>query len=311
MNNNKIRPERAVVYNEMPPFPQNMLVELTNSCNHQCLFCAYKHMKRPKGFCNRENMLKIIREAYECGTREIGFYRVGEPFLSSDLEFFVRECKKIGFEYIYITTNGALADKERVYNLWKLGLSSIKFSVDAGKRSTYKIVHGRDDYDIVIKNLLDLVELKKDGMDLGIFASFMKLKISEEEVDHFMDIVGNKLDDVEINSAKEQCGNMPEIVDQLLDRHARIGKVPCSMLFNRLHVTYQGYLNACCLDIDDLLAVADLKKIHIKDAWYSDLFVQFRREHIANKIGNNMCYNCIYGTMGEAILPLNKELVQH
>ena len=69
-----------------------------------------------------------------------------------------------------------MADKERVYNLWKLGLSSIKFSVDAGKRSTYKIVHGRDDYDIVIKNLLDLVELKKVGMDLGIFASFMKLR---------------------------------------------------------------------------------------------------------------------------------------
>mgnify|MGYP005838086685 CR=1 FL=1 len=29
-----------------PPFPKNMLAELTNTCNHRCIFCANRKMTR-------------------------------------------------------------------------------------------------------------------------------------------------------------------------------------------------------------------------------------------------------------------------
>ena len=64
------------------------------------------------------------------------------------------------------------------------------------------------------------------------------------------------------------------------------------MVFNRLHVTAEGYLDACCADTDGKLFVADLSKMSLKDAWNSDVFVDLRRQHLMNKFENNLCRNC-------------------
>lgn len=207
----KLIKDRSVVYSEQPPYPHNMMVELTNACNHQCIFCAHKVMKRKIGFCDRDMMADIIHQAYELGTREIGFYLCGETLLSRDLEFFVEKCKAMGFEYIYMTTNGALADKDRVRKLCQLGLSSIKFSIDAATAETHKKLHGRDDFDFVIKNLFDVLSLKNEGMDLGVFASFVILKSNENEVDRFNEEIGRYLDDTSVELAFEQGGGYSRI----------------------------------------------------------------------------------------------------
>ena len=163
-------------------------------------------MKRKRGFCDKNTILHIIRQAYELGTREIGFYLCGETLLSKDLEFLVARCKEMGFTYIYLTTNGALADKERIRTLSQLGLSSIKFSIDAATAETHGKIHGTNDFDLVKKNLFDVLSLKKDGIDLGVFASYAVLKSNEKEVPEFQEEIGKYLDDVSIDTAFEQGG---------------------------------------------------------------------------------------------------------
>lgn len=34
---------------DVPPVPKNMLLEVTNICNHSCVFCANSKMKRGGG----------------------------------------------------------------------------------------------------------------------------------------------------------------------------------------------------------------------------------------------------------------------
>ena len=201
--------DREVKFDEYPPYPRNMMVELTNMCNHQCMFCGHKRMKRKLGFCDRDTMLNIIQQANELGTREIGFYLCGETLLSKELEFFVDHCKKMGFEYIYLTTNGALADKDRIRNLCDLGLDSIKFSIDAATAETYQKMHGRPDFDQVRKNIFDVLDLKKEGIDLGVFASYCVLKSNEKEIEKFEKEIGQFLDGTAIELAHEQGGDTP------------------------------------------------------------------------------------------------------
>lgn len=202
----KLVTNRNVVFCERPPYPHNMMVELTNACNHQCVFCAHKSMKRKKGFCDKDTMLHIIQQAYELGTREIGFYLCGETLLSRDLEFLVDKCKKMGFEYIYLTTNGALANKNRIRTLSQLGLSSIKFSIDAATAKTHQKIHGTKDFEVVRQNIFDVLSLRKEGIDLGVFASYAVLKSNEKEVPKFQEEIGQYLDDVSIDMAFEQGG---------------------------------------------------------------------------------------------------------
>ena len=295
---------------EKPPFPRNMMVELTNACNHRCLFCAHKKMHRKIGFCDKDQMLSIIIQAYELGTREIGFYLAGETLLSKDLEFLVDKCKHLGFEYIYLTTNGVYADKNRVKRLCELGLDSIKFSVDAATREVYQKIHGKDDFDIVKKNLFDVLALKKQNPSFGVFASFCIVKSNKEETELFKEYFGKYLDDVEIELAMEQGGETPELVDELVDPTKRLSQIPCERIFNRLHVTYEGYLNACCVDFENMLAYADLNKESLKDAWHNETITALRREHLHGYLSWNKCYNCVNSKQAEKIFPLSKALVQ-
>lgn len=129
-------------------------------------------------------MLNIIKQAFMNGTREIGFYLTGEPFLCADLEFYVKECKKLGFTYIYLTTNGVYADAKKVKQLAELGLSSIKFSINAATKETYFKIHGKDDFDIVIHNLKQIHSIKEKGeLLIPVFASFVTIKLNERELE--------------------------------------------------------------------------------------------------------------------------------
>ena len=63
---------------------------------------------------------------------------------------FVKKAKQLGIKRVYITTNGALANIEKVTKCIDAGLDSIKFSINASNREEYKTVHGYDDFDKVI-----------------------------------------------------------------------------------------------------------------------------------------------------------------
>lgn len=69
--------DRKISFVERPPFPENMLIELTNACNHKCVFCGYNDMTRCRCFADKEFTLNIIKQAYDEGVREIGFYAIG------------------------------------------------------------------------------------------------------------------------------------------------------------------------------------------------------------------------------------------
>lgn len=304
----KLIKTREKVLSEKPPFPRNMLVELTNVCNHSCLFCAHKKMQRRKGFCDKWLMLDIIEQAFELGTREIGFYLAGETLLSKDLEFLVDQCSRMGFEYIYLTTNGVYADKDRIRGLCSQGLSSIKFSIDAATRETYEKIHGKDDFETVKQNVSDVLALKKEGLDIGVFASFCVVRANEREQGLFWEEFGRYLDDVNIELAMEQGGDTPELVDELVDPARRLSYTPCERIFNRFHITYEGFLNACCVDMENMLAYADLREEPLREAWYNEKIIALRREHLSGKLSHNKCYNCVNIEQAKQVYPLSEEL---
>ena len=136
--------------------PKNALVELTNACNHACVFCYNPEMKRSISAVNIETYKSFISKGVEEGLEEVGLYSTGGPFMTKNLHEFVNVAKNNGIKRVYITSNGALASIDKVKKSIDVGLDSIKFSINAGSRETYKIIHGHDDFDTVIKNLKNI-----------------------------------------------------------------------------------------------------------------------------------------------------------
>lgn len=284
------------VLRELPPMPKNMMVELSNACNHACLFCTSPNMTRKIARIDKGLLSRIMREAREGGVEEIGFYTTGEPFVHKDLEAFVREASRLDYRYIYISTNGAMATPERAAKVIDAGLNSIKFSINAGSRETYKLVHGYDDWDKVMHNLAFISQYRRSlGRPLKLFISFIITRHTAHEVEQFRAKVGHLVDDILFVPVHNQSGQMNEVQADLTTTETPAihkGERVCPMPFNRLHVTCEGLLTICCVDYQNYLAVADLRKTSLAEAWGNTIFRDIRRRHLDGCIEGTLCGNC-------------------
>lgn len=279
-----------------PPFPKDMMVELANGCNHNCIFCTNHKATRKVGSIDSGLLYRLLHEAHLLGTTDVGFYTTGEPFLSRKLSQYVAEAKKIGFKYVYISTNGALASPERSTPVIEAGLDSIKFSINAGTPHTYKIIHGRDDFNTVLNNLKFISEYRKKLKNpLRIYVTYVITKQNQNECKTLKSLISSFVDDFFFQNITNQ-GNMISDANQSLgvEGENMVRRPPCSIVFNRFHITYEGYLTICCVDYQNYMVVADLNTTSLKNAWHNEAFVEIRRRHLMNKLKGTLCYNCLF-----------------
>ncbi len=293
-----------------PPFPKNALFELTNWCNHACVFCTNPRMVRGYGSMPIEFFRRVVGEAVELGLEEVGLYTTGEPFFTKNLNEFVAAARTAGAKYIYVTTNGALATPDRVVPVIEAGLSSIKFSINAGSRETYKLVHGKDDWDQVVENIRFIARYRKEkAPHLKMMSTCVVTKFVEAEKPQYMATIGPLVDEVAFYPVGGQAGQSLEQLDHIrvsdLSYPRAGGAEPCSMLWNRLHVTCEGYLDLCCVDYEDALTYADLNETSLRDAWQNATIREMRRRHQVQQLEGTLCQNCLYGTR-DKVYPISK-----
>lgn len=304
-NNEKVNDYLPVV-----PFPKNMLLEITNVCNNCCIFCANSKTTRKKKMMDLEFGKKILKEAYENGTREVGFYATGEPLVNMDLEKYIAYAKQTGYEYVYITTNGTLLDQKRAESLIDAGIDSVKFSINASNADDYLLIHGKDDFDKILNNIAIFDQVRRHApkpvnLFLSCILTSFTQKIKEEMNLLFKDIV----DDMFFLECVNQGGYMYEI-NQRLAIGGRGGYHPadniCPMFFKNLYVSVEGYLTMCCTDFQNYLVVADLNQEPLKDAWNNQYAQKLRLAHISHNLQGTLCFNCIYNT-NKKIEPLTAD----
>ncbi len=284
------------------PVPKNALIELTNACNHACVFCFNPEMKRKTRTLDFKIFENFIKKSIEEGLEEVGLYSTGEPFMTKNLDKYIKKAKQLGIKRVYITTNGALANIEKVTKCIDAGLDSIKFSINAGSRETYKIIHGHDDFNKVIKNLKDIYNYKQEKkIHLKLLASFVITNITHKEKDKFIKDYGNFFEDIMFQKARNQGGRT------LDKRNVIASKVelenikndskklkPCDMLWDRLHLTSEGYLTACCEDYENDLAYQkfdDKKKVF--DQFNNIKMKKLREKHLKSKLDGTICKGCL------------------
>jgi pyruvate-formate lyase-activating enzyme len=277
---------KVASFQVFPPFPKNMMVELTNYCNHSCIFCANSEMKRKRGFINYDLLCNIAKQAYDLDIREIGLYTTGESLLYPRLLDLILYLKSTGFTYVYLTTNGVRLTPKLSKKLIDAGLDSIKFSINGGTDTTYKKIHQKDDFATVIDNLITLNQIKDiNKSKIKILATYIICEENNSVLDlsRIESIFEAFTDDYMFILAGNQGGNKEGKISNM---------IPCSMVFNRLHITWEGYLTACCVDFEGNLIMADLNKVPLIQGWYSTKFTKLRVEHLKKNLINTQCKKC-------------------
>ena len=284
-------------------FPTNAIIELSNGCNHKCIFCYNTLMERKVSILSIEKYSKFVSEAVSLGLQEVGLYSTGEPFLVKNLSEYILIAKKYGIKRVYITTNGSLASIESVKQCVEAGLDSIKFSINASNKIDYEKVHGKDDWDTVLGNISDIYKFKvslekSSGKSLQLLGSCIMTTLTGDIRDEHREIFGEMFEDTTYAFAQNQAGHNTQYTNQfsLPEKITPESDIsPCEMLWNRLHFTAEGYLSCCCVDYEHDLVYSTLQNETLHEAWNNELIKSVRQKHLEKNLCNLICHGCLTG----------------
>lgn len=319
MNNKKVMQEHMkerlgrVFHPKLyPPLPSSLNIELNNTCNQKCVFCPYhgkyaiKELKPavlPKAFAK-----SLLEQAWKSGIgkKELGFYIAGEAFLYPDYTELVVYAKKLGFPYIFLTTNGALADKDKMRAAIEAGLDSIRFSVNAADAKTYAELHGRDDFDKVFANIKYMHSYIMDNhINIATSLSCVITKKTRGIESEMKRIFSPYVDDIvfipvmldRLAKTKE----LREMYEVISDDEAVIDSSwICPVIFNTMYITALGQVVPCCSAYDKDVFFADLTlDDSLERAWNSDGYKRYRRIFLERASDEGtICRNCLLRKKG-------------
>lgn len=141
--------------------PINLEINLTNICNHKCIWCTYGYLHSNTDTLEKKNVKKVLDDAYRMGIKSITWTGGGEPLAHKDFYELIEYAAKHGFKQ-GLNTNGVLLNDDVIESLAQK-FSYVRFSVDSGTRECTKICHqtSEKDFDKIIDNIKKLCKAKK------------------------------------------------------------------------------------------------------------------------------------------------------
>ena len=292
-----------------PPFPhKHLTIECSNICNHRCVFCTNHKMTRKLRYIDEELLYRVLCEAYDLGSREVALMLHGEPFVSKNMADYIKYAKDLGYTYVYLSTNGALATPERLESVFTAGLDSIKFSINAGNRESYLKIHGKDDFLNVIANVKWCHNYRKTQKRLfNLLCSFVVTTETLPEVPLFRREYSEIFDEIAFYKCLNRGGIMPEVNHLIPDIEGPNRTNSCALAFSSVYITCEGYLSPCSMDANLDLLVGDVNKTSLQDAWYGERMKAFRQKIIdVGEEGNpeKLPAQCKLCYQNEGIMPI-------
>jgi MoaA/NifB/PqqE/SkfB family radical SAM enzyme len=161
------------------PRPNYAEVRVTEGCNSRCITCtAWKNSRN--GELSTQEMIDALGQLKQIGVKYVRLSG-GESLIRSDIVDLVKECNSLGFEEIYVATNGLLL-QEKGEELVKSGVTHFGVSLDGIKGTNDSIRGVPGDYEKVLKGI---EVVKKSAEDFGknipvtIFTTLLRQNIAE------------------------------------------------------------------------------------------------------------------------------------
>lgn len=157
--------------NKKPNPPRHVQIILSDLCNQNCSFCAYRMdggfstenfreissigliKKNPNRKIPTEKVFEILKDCSEIGVKAIQFTGGGEPTLHPDYLSIFQEAHRLNFQTALVTNGTRFED-------WDFAtlnrMSWIRVSLDAGNKDTYEKIRESKLWNKVISNIKTL-----------------------------------------------------------------------------------------------------------------------------------------------------------
>ncbi len=283
----EIFPKKKIV-DEFPPYLQ---IEPSSICNYRCVFC----FMTDKSLTNKKNghmgqmKLELFKEVIDSACGNIEFLSLasrGEPMACKDIDKMLQYT--VGkFLNLKINTNASLLNEKKIHSILCGGVKTLVISADAADENTYKKLRVNGDLKKVLGNLELFNTIKeKYYPETNIITRVSGVKVSDDQnFDDMKSIWGGLVDQVAFVNYNPWENSYDKESNEIIE--------PCSDLWRRMFVWWDGKVNPCDVDYKSQLSTGVFNG-NLSSLWNSENYEKLRITHLNNDRKNlKPCNACV------------------
>ena len=316
-------------YNFFPEFPINVLVEVLNKCNLECIMCLSSHRKGPTKVIEDDMITKLFQEFKDNKLPALMFGAGEEPLMYKDIDKMWEKANSIGIMDNFLFTNGTFLTEEMCHKILDSKVSRVFISIDAATEETYRKirqtnksiesdVEGNNKLQIIkedenrlekiennIRKLVELRDSKKLSLPL-IRVSFAVQHANKHEIELFKNKWECIVDFIEFQETQnigfDKLAKLSE-KERWMRREPLYKtdyKKDCNAPFHSATVWADGSVIPCCTFQGKNLTLGNINGIpelgipatSLKELWNGEKINELREQFRTGKL-NIVCQSCL------------------
>ncbi|MFH1593927.1 MAG: radical SAM protein [Candidatus Omnitrophota bacterium] len=270
--------------------PLQVDIELTNACNLKCPMCERNMMTRSVGFMDYALFKRIIDQCAELGVCSVKLNLWGESFLHRDLFKMVDYAKRQNI-YTQFNSNATLLTGRNAQRLLTSGLDRITFSIEGGMREAYERTRKGAEFEATMKSVEDFIALKPIGHKPLLTLQFMMMKSNSKYIPAFVNRFKDKVDFISVTNVNAASGDRKILAESMVD-YSSFPKKPCSEMWQRLSVFWNGEVTVCCNDYNGSLKIGNVYDSSLMELWHCEKLSLLRARHKKLDFSDLICNTC-------------------
>ncbi len=275
------------IKDDYPPYLQ---IEPTSICNYRCVFCYQTDNafnKRSQGYMGHMNFdtFKLIVDQAEENIEFISLASRGEPLLCPDIKKMLFYTKD-KFLNLKINTNASLLDEKMSYAILESGVKTLVFSADAADSKLYGELRVNGKFEKIVKNIEKFQEIRSKHFNSKIITRVSGVKVKKEQKIEKMNKFWSNLAD--------QVAFVDYVPWENVYQSKKINiKKPCSDLWRRMFIWWDGKVNPCDVDYKSELSSGYIQNNNISKLWKSTRYQELRKKHESERRNESSpCNKC-------------------
>jgi len=274
-------------------FPPCVQIEPTSVCNYRCVFCYQTDPRlqdRKAGHKGRMSVdtFKQVIDQIEGEVEAVTLASRGEPLVAKGIEEMLAYAagKFLGLK---INTNAWYLDEKKAHAILQAEPNTLVFSADAADAELYAKLRVNGKLERVLENVRKFSEIReKHYPKSSIITRVSGVKTSDQQ--DFSSIEGfwkEYVDQVAFVDYNPSHGG------GFYDGEQSGVNAPCSELWRRTFVWWDGRVNPCEVDYLSSLSMGNIHDTSLTEIWQGDEYEALRTEHLKGaRSESKICKSC-------------------
>ena len=282
----EIYPDKKII-DDYPPYLQ---IEPSSICNYRCVFC----FETDKSFTNLKNgfmgtmKVELFKDIIDQAVGNVEFISLasrGEPLVAKDFDKMIQYTND-KFLNLKINTNASLLTEKKCHSILSSGVKTLVFSADAADEKLYSKLRVNGNLKKVLKNIEMFNSIRnKHYKKKKIITRVSGVKYNDQQNFFEMEKLWKNL----VNQVVFVNYNPWE---NIYIKEANNIVNPCSDLWRRMFIWWDGKVNPCDTDYKSKLSVGKFN-LNISEIWKGEKYQKIRDMHINHKRKSiNPCNSC-------------------